>query len=251
MFLWQYSPITSGIRGRKRIRLRKLSSLKFHYLNIGRRSKERVNYNSKIVFYHRGGGHKKLLRIVDNYRRFSSQSATVRLINRSPWRGGFIALIKYKNGGWSYILAAEGGDRFSWIHNKNWGTFTPGSAGLMGWISYGYYIYNLELAPGRGGTYIRAAGTTGKILRPIEKGITRIRLPSKKILHVGPYCMGVLGRVTNEWHKLEVVGKAGVNRGRNYRPIVRGMAMNAVDHPHGGKSGPSRSSVTPWGKPTK
>ena len=117
----------------------------------------------------------------------------------------------------------------------------------MGQFIPGTLVHNLEIHAGKGGQFIRSAGGFGKILRPIERGLVRVRLPSKLILSLPFFHTASVGRIGNRRWRGRVIGKAGVSRGLGRRPIVRGVAMNAVDHPHGGNSGPGRSSRTPWG----
>lgn len=126
-----------------------------------------------------------------------------------------------------------------------------GSATILKNISPGTFVYNLEISPGQGGQMIRAGGTYGKVLRGATKNYIRIRLPSGVIRYFHKFCAASIGRVSNTWHKVDKLGGAGIRRRLGWRPVVRGTAKNAVDHPHGGQSGPSRSSRTPWGKPTK
>jgi len=208
-----------------------------------------------ISSYHRGGGPRKLYRSIDFKREILDIPGYVYRIEYDPNRSAYIALIVYKTGDIRYILAPEGvsvGDslmatRTSNINIKN------GNAMPLRNIPIGSKIHNIETHPFAGGTVVRAAGTFSKLIK-IENNKATIRLKSKKELTVSADCLASLGVVSKADHKNTQGGKAGHSRYLGIRPTVRGVAMNPIDHPHGGGEGKTsggRVSVTPWARPTK
>ncbi len=210
------------------------------------------NNQGKITMRHRGGGHKRLYRIIDFKRDKDNIPAVVKSIEYDPFRTAWIALVVYQDGEKRYILAPEGlkvGDVVMSGENVE---IKPGNALPLRNIPVGVFIHNIELYPGRGGQLVRAAGAVAQLLGK-EGDYAIVRLPSGEIRKFSLDCRATIGQVSNAEHEHVVLGKAGRSRHRGRRPHVRGTCMNVVDHPHGGGEGkthPGRPSVTPWGKPT-
>jgi len=253
MFLKSYKPLTGSQRNKKKVALAISTNLKCKPLCHGFKGAVGKNKTGQITAASRGGGVKRLFKVIDYWRRFTCQAGIVQRIEYNARITGNIALIEYSNRSKQYILAAEGLQCGDIINNgvKKSGSSKLGSAFILKYLTAGTLVYNIELRPGKGGQIVRAAGTYGKILRGGTRKIVRIRLPSGDVKNFSNMCAASVGRVSNVWHKSDVLGGAGIKRRMGRRPKVRGTAKNAVDHPHGGKSGPGRSSVTPWGKPTK
>jgi len=208
-----------------------------------------------ISSYHRGGGPKKLYRKIDFTREILDIPGYVYRIERDPNRSSYIALIVYKTGEIRYILAPEGisvGDTLMSTRTGNISIKTGNAMPLKN-IPIGSKIHNIEKHPFAGGSIVRAAGTSSKLIK-IENNKATIRLKSKKELIVSSDCLASLGVVSKADHKNTQGGKAGHSRYLGIRPTVRGVAMNPIDHPHGGGEGKTsggRVSVTPWARPTK
>jgi large subunit ribosomal protein L2 len=210
------------------------------------------NNHGRITLRWRGGGHKRRLRTVDFKRRKEGVAEVVRL-EYDPNRSGFLALIKYADGELSYILAPQrlaagdkvvAGDRVD---------VKPGNAMPMRNIPVGTIIHNVEMKPGKGGQLARAAGNYAQLVGR-DAGYALLRLSSGEVRMVRAECMATIGAVSNPDRQNVSIGKAGRNRWLGRRPSVRGVAMNPIDHPHGGGEGRTsggRHPVTPWGKGTK
>ena len=211
------------------------------------------NNHGRITARHIGGGHKRRYRIIDFKRRKFDVSATVERIEYDPNRSAFIALLKYEDGQQSYILAPQrlrvGDD----VESGEAADIKPGNALPMKNIPVGTIIHNVEMKPGKGGQIARSAGTYAQLVGK-DAGYALLRLSSGEQRMVRAECMATVGAVSNPDRKNIKLGKAGRKRWMGKRPVVRGVAMNPVDHPHGGGEGRSsggRHPVTPWGKPTK
>ena len=215
------------------------------------RSAGRDNYGHLTVWW-RGGGHKRKYRIVDFKRDKYGIEARVASIEYDPNRSAFIALLNYKDGEKRYILAPNGikvGDIV--LSDENAEAKTGNHIPLRN-IPLGTPIHNLELKPGKGGQMIRSAGSYGQILAK-EGEYALVRMPSGEERKVPLNCFATVGQVSNLDHINIQIGKAGRSRWLGKRPHTRGVAMNPVDHPHGGgegRSGPGRNPTTPWGVPT-
>jgi large subunit ribosomal protein L2 len=211
------------------------------------------NNTGRITTRHHGGGHKRLLRSVDFRRRKFDMPATVERLEFDPNRSAFIALVKYADGQQSYILAPQRlavGDQ---VVSGERVDVKPGNAMPMRSIPVGTIIHNVEVKPGKGGQMARSAGTFVQLVGK-DQGFALLRLASGELRRVSLVCMATIGAVSNPDHVNEVIGKAGRNRWKGWRPHVRGTAMNPIDHPHGGGEGRTkggRNPVTPWGVPTK
>jgi large subunit ribosomal protein L2 len=209
--------------------------------------------NGRVTVRFRGGGAKRLYRIIDFKRRKFGVSAVVQTIEYDPNRTAFIALIKYADGELAYILAPQRlkvGDEVIAAEKVD---VKPGNASPLRSLPIGTIIHNVELKPLKGGQMARSAGAYAQLVGRAE-GYAQIRLGSGELRMVQDGCMATVGAVSNADHMNENLGKAGRVRHLGRRPHVRGVAMNPVDHPHGGGEGRTsggRHPVTPWGKPTK
>ena len=207
----------------------------------------------RITARHIGGGHKRRYRKIDFKRDKFDVGATIERIEYDPNRSAFIALLKYDDGHLSYILAPQRvgvGDKVEAGENAD---IKPGNALPMQNIPVGTIIHNVEMKPGKGGQIARSAGTYAQLVGK-DAGYALLRLSSGERRMVRAECMATVGAVSNPDRQNIKLGKAGRKRWMGKRPSVRGVAMNPVDHPHGGGEGRSsggRHPVTPWGKPTK
>jgi large subunit ribosomal protein L2 len=207
----------------------------------------------RIAVRFRGGGTKRLYCLVDFKRRKFDIPATVERLEYDPNRTAFIALIKYADGELAYILAPQrlkAGDQVVAAEKFD---LKPGNASPLRSLPIGSMIHNIELKPGKGGQIARSAGAYAQLVGR-DAGYAQIRLGSGELRMVQDSCMATVGAVSNQDHMNEVLGKAGRVRHKGRRPHVRGVAMNPVDHPHGGGEGKTsggRHPVSPWGQPTK
>jgi large subunit ribosomal protein L2 len=207
----------------------------------------------RIAVRFRGGGAKRLYRVIDFKRRKWGVAGKVERLEYDPNRTAFIALIKYADGELAYILAPQrlavgdeviAGDKVD---------VKPGNASPLRGLPIGTIVHNVELKPMKGGQMARSAGAYAQLVGR-DAGYAQIRLGSGELRMVPDSCMATVGAVSNPDHMNEVLGKAGRVRHKGRRPHVRGVAMNPIDHPHGGGEGRTsggRHPVTPWGKPTK
>jgi large subunit ribosomal protein L2 len=201
----------------------------------------------------RGGGHKRLYRLIDFKRDKFDIPATVAHIEYDPNRTARIALLNYADGEKRYILAPLGIQQGDKLIAGETADIKPGNALPMAKIPVGTIIHNIELAPGKGGQFCRAAGSYAQLIAK-EGKYALLRMPSGEVRKVLMSCVATIGQVGNVNHENISLGKAGRNRWLGRRPKVRGVAMNPVDHPLGGGEGRSsggRHPVTPWGIPTK
>ncbi len=211
------------------------------------------NNQGRITVWQRGGGHKRRYRIIDFRRRKFGVPAVVERLEYDPNRSAFIALIRYEDGELSYILAPQRLQPGDAVVADERVEVKPGNAAPVGNIPIGAIVHNVELKPGKGGQLARAAGTYAQIVGR-DGDYTQLRLTSGEIRVVHSRCMATIGAVSNPDHANVSLGKAGRARWLGRRPTVRGVAMNPVDHPHGGGEGRTsggRHPVSPWGKPTK
>lgn len=206
-----------------------------------------------ITTRHIGGGHKKLYRTIDFKRTKQDVTAVVERVEYDPNRTAFIALIKYTDNTVAYILAPQrlkAGDKVEAGANAD---IKPGNALPLQNIPVGTIIHNIEMKPGRGGQLARAAGSYAQLTGK-DSGYALIRLRSGEVRVIRADCMATIGAVSNPDHQNQNIGKAGRKRWMGVKPTVRGVAMNPIDHPHGGGEGRTsggRHPVTPWGKKTK
>ena len=254
MALKQYKPNTPSQRGLVLVDRAELHRGKpVKALTEGLTGKGGRNNAGRITMRRRGGGHKRRYRVVDFKRRKFDVSATVERLEYDPNRSGFIALIRYEDGEQDYILAPQRVQPGDVLVSGERVDIKPGNAMPMENIPVGTIVHNVELKPGAGGKLARAAGTYVQLVGK-DAGYAQLRLTSGEVRMVPATCMATIGSVSNPDNKNTNLGKAGRNRWRGRRPSVRGVAMNPVDHPHGGGEGRTsggRHPVSPWGKPTK
>ena len=203
-----------------------------------------------ITTRHRGGGHKAHYRIVDFRRNKDGIPAKVERLEYDPNRSAHIALLLYADGERRYILAPRGVQAGVVLMNGAEAPIRPGNTLPIRNIPVGSTIHCIEMLPGKGAQIARSAGTSARLLAR-EGSYAQVRLRSGEIRRVHIECRATIGEVGNESHSLRTIGKAGANRWRGIRPTVRGVAMNPVDHPHGGRSNGGGHPVSPWGIQTK
>jgi large subunit ribosomal protein L2 len=211
------------------------------------------NNAGRITTRHRGGGHKQRYRVIDFKRNKTGVPARVERIEYDPNRSAHIALLLYADGERRYILAPKGVQAGAEIRNGSDAPIKPGNAMPLRSIPVGTLIHNIEMKPGKGGQIARSAGS-GVQLVAREGDHATLRLRSGEMRKVPAGCIATIGEVGNVEHNLRSLGKAGAKRWRGVRPTVRGVAMNPVDHPHGGGEGRTsggRHPVSPWGTPAK
>ena len=253
MALKQYKPTTPGHRGLVLVHRSELHKGKpVKTLTKGLTKSGGRNNHGRITARRRGGGAKRSYRIVD-FKRNRFEAATVERLEYDPNRSAFIALIKYGNGDLSYILAPQRLAAGDSVVASDRVDVKPGNAMPLASMPIGTIIHNVEMKPGKGGQIARSAGTYVQLVGR-DQGYAILRLTSGEQRLVRAECMATVGAVSNPDNSNIKLAKAGRNRWLGKRPSVRGVAMNPVDHPHGGGEGRTsggRHPVTPWGKPTK
>ena len=254
MALKSYKPTTPGQRGLVLIDRSELwKGRPVKSLTQGLTKKGGRNNTGRITARRIGGGAKRLYRIVDFKRKKFDMPATVERIEYDPNRTAFIALVRYEDGEQNYVLAPQRlgvGDK---IVASAKADIKPGNAMPFSGLPIGTIVHNIELKPGKGGQVARAAGTYAQFVGR-DGGYAQIRLSSGELRLVRQECMATVGAVSNPDNSNQNLGKAGRVRHMGKRPSVRGVAMNPIDHPHGGGEGRTsggRTPVTPWGKDTK
>jgi len=222
-------------------------------LTSHRHCKAGHNNHGRITSRHRGGGHKRLFRLIDFKRDKVGVPAKVAQIEYDPNRSARIALLHYVDGEKRYILAPReikvGDELMAAAHAE----IRPGNCLPLKAIPQGTMVHNIELKVGRGGQMVRAAGGSAQLMA-LEGGYALVRLPSGELRKVREECRATIGDLSNPDHENMSIGKAGRNRWKGVRPQSRGVVMNPVDHPMGGGEGKTsggRHPTTPWGKPTK
>jgi large subunit ribosomal protein L2 len=213
------------------------------------------NNFGRITARHRGGGHRRRYRIIDFKRNKFDSIAVVKTIEYDPNRSSRIALVLYPDGEKRYVIAPDGlkvGDEI--VSTKDGQVpFKTGNAMPLGKIPEGLLVHNVELKPGKGAQMVRSAGSYARIMAS-DSGMVTLKLPSGELRMVAENCLATIGSVGNKSHENISIGKAGRSRWLGRRPKVRGVAMNPVDHPHGGGEGKTsggRHPVSPWGTPAK
>jgi large subunit ribosomal protein L2 len=207
------------------------------------------NHHGRITSRRRGGGHKRKYRIIDFKRTKFGVPGKVAAIEYDPNRSANIALLHYADGEKRYILHPRGLNVGDVVVSGPEADIRLGNALPLELIPLGTMVHNIELKPGKGGQMARSAGAGVQIVAK-EGEFVALRLPSTEFRRVRKECMATIGQIGNVEHNLQVIGKAGASRWRGRRPKVRGVAMNPVDHPHGGGEGRTsggRSPVSPWG----
>ncbi len=211
------------------------------------------NNQGRISMWHRGGGHKRTYRLVDFKRRKFGVPGTVERLEYDPNRTAFIALIKYEDGELAYILAPQRLAPGDTVIADERVDVKPGNAMPLANMPIGTIVHNVEMKQGKGGQIARAAGTYVQLVGR-DAGYAILRLNSGETRMVPAECLATVGAVSNPDNSNVSIGKAGRSRWKGRKPVVRGVAMNPVDHPHGGGEGRTsggRHPVTPWGKSTK
>ena len=211
------------------------------------------NNNGRITVRHQGGGHKRHYRVIDFKRNKLDIPAIVERIEYDPNRSANIALLKYADGERRYILCPSKMEIGAEIISSDKADIKDGNSLKLKDIPLGTNVHCVEMKPGKGGQIARSAGTSARLVA--KEGIySTLRLQSGEMRKVLSDCRATLGTVSNQENNLKSIGKAGANRWRGKRPTVRGVAMNPIDHPHGGGEGRTsggRHPSTPWGVPTK
>lgn len=248
MAIKEFKPVTSSLRGLKLVDKSELwSGSPLKILTASLTSKAGRNNIGQITVRRRGGGHKKSYRIIDFKRNRFDIPATVERLEYDPNRTAFIALLKYEDGIFSYIIAPsklEVGNKI--ISSKNLVDVKPGNAMTLRVIPVGTLIHNIEVKPGAGARVARSAGCFAQLVGK-DSGYAIVKLQSGETKMFLLDCMATVGSVSNPDKKNEKLAKAGRNRWLGVRPHVRGESMNPVDHPHGGRTRGGRHPVSPTG----
>lgn len=253
MQLKNYKPVTPSLRHKisiDRSHLWKGKPLK--NLTVGKLKTGGVNNHGRITVWHRGGGHKQKYRFVD-FNRTISDPCVVKRIEYDPNRTSWIALIQSIKGAYSYILAYKDLKVGDIITSSDDAPIEVGNTLPLFNIPEGTRIHNIEVLPNQGGRLCRSAGSCAIVVKKTSK-YAMVKLQSGKEKLIPLQCKATVGIVSNELHNSTSLGKAGASRWKGKRPTVRGVAMNPIDHPHGGGEGKTsghRQLVTPWGKLTK
>lgn len=210
--------------------------------------------SGRITVRHRGGGAKRLYRMVEFGQEKLNMPARVLALEYDPYRTAFIALIEYQDKVKKYILAPQELKVNDQVIFADSAPLKIGNRAKLKNIPVGTLVYNIELMPGRGGRLVRGAGSSAKVLAQEQKYV-HLKMPSGEVRKILGDCFASIGVVSNPDHRYEKLGKAGRRRLKGWRPIVRGTAMNPVDHPHGGGEGKTPIGLkypkTPWGKPAR
>jgi len=250
----KYKPTTQSRRNTTSIKYRDFLTTDRPYKALTKGKAKRAGRNSdgRITMRHHGGGHKRKYRLIDFKYDKRDIPAKVETIEYDPYRSGFIALVCYKDGEKRYVLVSKSikpGDYFL-VSDK--AELTIGNRLPLAKIPVGTFVYNVELKPEGGAKIARSAGNYVEVVAQ-DAGMVHLKMPSTEIRKVSGKCWASIGEVSNNENKLVKLGKAGRNRWLGRRPIVRGSAMNAVDHPYGGGEGRAgrglRKAKTRWGKP--
>ena len=254
MSLHKSKPTSAGRRFQVAVRTPGLHKGKPHAALLEKKTKSGGrNNNGRITVRHHGCVHKQRYRIIDFKRDKDGIPCIVERLEYDPNRSAHIALIKYSDGERRYILAPKGIAEGAPISSGEEAPIKPGNALPLKSIPVGTLIHNIEMKPGKGGQLVRSAGGSAQ-LAAREGAYATIRLRSGEMRKIHIDCRATVGEVGHGEHNLRKLGKAGAKRWRGVRPTVRGVAMNPVDHPHGGGEGRTsggRHPVSPWGVPTK
>ncbi|MBI2312996.1 MAG: 50S ribosomal protein L2 [Betaproteobacteria bacterium] len=254
MALVKVKPTSAGRRAVVKVVNADLHKGKPHAALVEKQAKKAGRNNSgHVTTRHQGGGHKQHYRLIDFRRDKDGIPAKVERLEHDPNRSANIALLCYADGERRYIVAPKGISAGQQIMSGSDAPIKAGNALPLRNIPVGTTIHCVEMLPGKGAQLARSAGTSVQLLAR-EGSYAQLRLRSGEIRKVHVDCRATIGEVGNEEHNLESVGKAGRQRWRGIRPTVRGVAMNPIDHPHGGgegKTAAGRDPVSPWGTPTK
>lgn len=254
MALKKYKPTSPGVRHKTGLTFDEVSKTTPEKGLLSKISKTggRNSYG-RITTRHIGGGHKRRYRQIDFKRKKDGIPSTVAAIEYDPNRSARIALLHYADGEKRYILAPKGLEVGDQVMSGEDADIKPGNALPIKNIPVGTILHNIELKIGKGAQIVRSAGTSAQLMAK-EGKYAQLRLPSTEVRMILQNCYATIGEVGNSDHSNVRLGKAGRKRWLGIRPTVRGVAMNPVDHPHGGGEGKSsggRHPVTPWGVPTK
>ena len=205
------------------------------------------NHSGHITCRHKGGAHKRQYRLIDFKRDKENIPAKVASVEYDPNRSSLIALLHYRDGEKRYILAPQGIKVGDMVETSDVPPFKVGNCMRLKFMPLGSVIHNLELVPDKGGKLVRSAGLSSQLMARAE-GYATVRMPSGEVRMINENCRATFGAVSNAEHNLRVVGKAGRSRWMGIRPTVRGIAMNPVDHPHGGGEGRGKGNhpQSPW-----
>ena len=254
MAIIKSKPTSPGRRFVIRVKSENLHKGKPHEALLAKKSRSGGRNNKgRITQRHVGGGHKQRYRIIDFKRDKEGVAGTVERLEYDPNRSANIALILYKDGERRYIIAPKGLVSGDPVISDNSAPIKPGNCMSFRNIPVGTQIHCIELKPGKGAQLARSAGAVAQLVAK-EGAYATVRLRSGEMRKVLAECKAVIGEVGHSEHNLTSLGKAGAKRWRGVRPTVRGVAMNPVDHPHGGGEGRTsggRHPVSPWGMPTK
>jgi len=254
MAIKTYKPITPGMRQYTSLDYSDLTknAAPEKSLTTGKKKGSGRDSFGRISVRHKGGGHKRKYRQIDFKRDKIDVPGKVASIEYDPNRSANIALVLYKDGEKRYIIAPKGLKEGATVISGMSVPIEPGNALPLENIPLGFTVYNIELTLGKGGQMVRSAGT-GALIAAKEGDYVTVKLPSGEMRMIYKKCCATIGNAGNEDHMNTNLGKAGRKRWKGVRPTVRGMAMNPVDHPHGGGEGRNKGihPVTPWGQPTK
>ncbi len=253
----KYNPTTPGRRGMTQVSYRSLLSGDKPFKKLTKGFKRGVGRNNqgRITTRHKGGGVKRVYRLIDFKYDKRDIPAKISTIEYDPNRSAFIGLVTYLDGEKRYIIVPDNmkvGDTFI-VSDKEEVKIKTGNRKPIGQMPVGTMIYNIEIKPGSGAKLARSAGNFAEVVGH-DQGYTQIKMPSTEVRKVLSACWATVGGASNTEHRLVNIGKAGRKRKMGIRPTVRGSAMNAVDHPYGGGEGKAgrgrRRAVSKWGKPT-
>ena len=254
MGLKSYRPLTPTLRYKQISDKTEITAEKpYKPLTEGIKRSSGRNNVGEITSRRRGGGHKKLYRIIDFKRKESEVSCVVETIEYDPNRTARIALVKYANGKRAYIIAPNGVKVGDVLNAGDKAEFKIGNAMPLRNIPLNSIIHNIEMKPGKGAQLARSAGAGAELVAKDGK-LCQVRLPSGEVRYIPENCLAVIGQVSNVDHMNETSGSAGRSRWLGVRPSVRGVVMNPVDHPLGGGEGRTsggRHPCSPWGKNSK
>ncbi|MBF0492026.1 MAG: 50S ribosomal protein L2 [Deltaproteobacteria bacterium] len=254
MAIKEYNPVTPGRRGMSGADYSGLSKVKASKALLESLSKTGGRNNmGHITTRHIGGGHKRKYRLIDFKREKIDIPAKVASLQYDPNRSAHIALLNYSDGEKSYVLAVNNIRVGSQIVSSEKADILPGNSLKIKNIPVGTNICNIELKVGKGGQMARSAGTYAQLMAK-EGAYAMVKLPSGQVRKVLLECRATIGEIGNAEHENIAAGKAGRTRWKGVRPTVRGVAMNPVDHPHGGGEGKSKGGnhpQSPWGQPSK
>jgi large subunit ribosomal protein L2 len=249
----KYKPTSAGKRFMTTIDFSDLSKVEPEKSLIEVRKKHSGrNFNGHITVRHKGGGTRKMYRIIDFKRTKDAIPAKVATLEYDPNRSSRIALLNYRDGEKRYILAPLGLKVGDVVESGPNADIKTGNCLPIKNIPVGTVIHNIELRPGQGGKLVRSAGGAAQLMAK-EDEYAQVRMPSGEVRKILVVCRATIGQLGNVEHENEIIGKAGRQRHRGKRPSVRGIAMNPVDHPHGGgeaRSTSGRPPTTPWGQMT-